>query len=114
MTISSSFWMFWRPQLWAIRLIPSVAPRTGSLLALIEPATTTDAGRASRPSAALGAGAISPAGTNYLLNGLSNLISGNFRIEIGGRVILGALVGSGLCRQGDWLLLEDPVNCKYF
>jgi hypothetical protein len=54
-----------------------IAQRTGSLLALIEPATTTDAGRSSRPSAALGAGAISPAGTNYLLDGLSNLISGN-------------------------------------
>ena len=54
-----------------------IAQRTGSLLALIEPATTTDPGRASRPAAYLGAGVISPAGTNYLLDGLSNLISGN-------------------------------------
>lgn len=54
-----------------------IAQRAGSLLALIEPATTTDVGRASRPSAALGAGAVSPAGTNYLLDGLSNVISGN-------------------------------------
>ena len=54
-----------------------ISQRTAALLSLVEPGTTTDVGRASRPSAALGAGAVNAAGTNYLLDGLSNVISGN-------------------------------------
>jgi hypothetical protein len=54
-----------------------IPQRTAALLSLVEPGTTTDVGRASRPSAALGAGAVNAAGTNYLLDGLSNVISGN-------------------------------------
>ncbi len=56
-----------------------ISQRAAALLSLVEPGTTTDVGRASRPSAALGAGAVNAAGTNttYLVDGLSNVISGN-------------------------------------
>jgi hypothetical protein len=53
-----------------------ISQRAAELLTLLEPATSTDVSRASRPSAALGAGVVNAAGTNYLLDGLSNVISG--------------------------------------
>ena len=54
-----------------------ITQRQAAMLALLEPGTTSDAGRVSRPLASVGAGAVNPAGTNYLLDGLSNVISGN-------------------------------------
>ncbi len=53
-----------------------IAQRQVANLALIEPGTTSDVGRVSRPLASIGAGAVNSAGSNYLLDGLSNVIAG--------------------------------------
>ncbi len=54
-----------------------ITQRQVAMLALLEPGTTPDVGRVSRPLASIGAGAVNAAGSNYLLDGLSNVISGN-------------------------------------
>jgi hypothetical protein len=54
-----------------------ISQRQTALLALLEPGTTSDVGRVSRPLASIGAGQVNGAGSNYLLDGLSNVIAGN-------------------------------------
>jgi hypothetical protein len=53
-----------------------ITQRQVANLALVEPGTTSDVGRVSRPLASIGAGAVNSAGSNYLLDGLSNVIAG--------------------------------------
>ena len=49
--------------------------RSAITLALLLPGTGTDTTRAQRPGANVGAGGMTTAGTNYIVDGLNNMIS---------------------------------------
>ena len=54
-----------------------IAGRQTTQLALLTPGTNSDGTRATRPDTLVGAGDINTASTNYLVDGLDNMISGN-------------------------------------
>jgi hypothetical protein len=54
-----------------------IAGRQTTQLALLTPGTNSDGTRATRPDTLVGAGDINTASTNYLVDGLTNMISGN-------------------------------------
>ena len=49
--------------------------RSAITLSLLLPGTSTDATRAQRPGASVGLGGLSTAGTNYIVDGMNNMIS---------------------------------------
>lgn len=54
-----------------------ISGRQTTQLALLTPGTNSDGTRATRPDTLVGAGDINTASTNYLVDGLDNMISGN-------------------------------------
>ncbi len=54
-----------------------ISGRQTTQLALLTPGTSSDGTRSVRPDALVGAGDINAASTNYLVDGLMNMISGN-------------------------------------
>jgi hypothetical protein len=52
-----------------------VEGRSAITLSLLLPGTSTDATRAQRPGASVGLGGLSTAGTNYIVDGMNNMIS---------------------------------------
>ena len=57
-----------------IEMLP-VEGRSAISLALLMPGTTTDSTRPQRPGASVGTGALTAAATNYIVDGLNNMIS---------------------------------------